>query len=155
MAAHELYACERLTTIPGAVYPDNEIKILRIEDTSSGFLSLEPCCGTHVKSTSELGNFYITSIRRNKSYEITAVCGRSAQIAYENQQTMMRSMAELRAKLDTELTVAELKALIATIKGLKCDLGNNSVPFATKESSLNELESLHKRVTMKLREEIR
>lgn len=157
MSAHELYACDRITTVPGVVYPDQGIKILRIEDTSSRFLSLEPCCGTHVKSTSELGFFFITSIRRNKTYEITAVCGQRAQFVHENGQTMMRTMAELCAKLDTELTVAELNALIATIKRLKYDLNNisDAVPFTTKENSLNELERLDKRVNMKLRERMR
>lgn len=157
MSAHELYACDRITTVPGAVYPDQGIKILRIEDTSSGFLSLEPCCGTHVNSTSELENFFITSIRRNKTYEITAVCGQRAQIVHENGQTMMRTMAELRAKLDTELTEAEINAFPATIKRLGRDLRNNvvAVPLKTKEGLLNELKALDKTVIIKLRQAIR
>lgn len=157
LSAHELYACEGITTVPGAVYPDSEIQVLRIEDFSTGFLSLEPCCGTHIKSTSELENFCITSIRSTKSgtFEITAVCGRRAQLVYDNGEILKRTMCELRTKLDTEYTESELRDLLASIKRIKGDLRNNDVPFTIKESALNELETIDKRVNLKLRDSIR
>lgn len=157
LSAHELYACEQMTTVPGAVYPEHHIRVLRIEDVSNGFLSLEPCCGTHVRSTSELENFCITSIRSTKSgtFEFTAVCGRRAQIVYENGTAMLQTLSEIRTKTDTENTEKELRELIAIVKRAKSNLRNNDLPFTIKESAFKELETIDKRVNLKLRESIR
>lgn len=158
LSAPSLYAIERITMMPGAVYPDRGIQVLRIEDPSSdGFLSLEPCCGTHVRSTSELENFCITSNRSTKSgtFEMTAVCGQCAQLVYENGEALMRTMAELRAESGTERAETESRELLAMIKRVKGDLCNHDVPFTIKESALKELETIGKRVNLKLRESIR
>lgn len=157
LSADELYACDGITTVPGIVYPDHGIQALRIEDTSSDFLSLEPCCGTHVKSTSEIENFCITSNRSTKSgtFEITAVCGQRAQQVYENGETLLRTMAEVGEKLNKECTQAEYSELILTIKRMKGDLQGNDVPFTIKASALEELEPMRKRVNLKLRESMR
>lgn len=86
-----------------------------------------------------------------------SLCDRRAQLVYESEETMICTMAELRAKLDTELTEAELNALLATMKQLQQDLRNNTVavPFATKQGLLKELKALDKTLTTKRREAIR
>lgn len=86
-----------------------------------------------------------------------SLCERRAQHVHESGETMMRTIADLRAKLDTELTEGEINALFATIKQLQEDLRNNviAVPIATKKSLLNELAALNKTVTIKQREAIR
>lgn len=157
LSAHELYACDRITTVPGAVYPDRDIQVLRIEDTTNGFSSLEPCCGTHVRTTSELENFCITSIRSTKSgtFEITAVCGQLAQRVYENGEMLKSTMAEIREKVGTELPETELYESITEIKRVKYNLRNNVVPFTIKESALEELEPIDKLMTTKHRKSIR
>lgn len=81
LSAHEFYASDRITVLPGAIYPDHNIRIRRIEKFDNGFASLEPCCGTHVNSTAELECFTITSFKNNKlgTFDITAVCGPTAR----------------------------------------------------------------------------
>lgn len=157
LAAHELYACDRITTVPGAVYPENDIQVLRIEDTPSGFVSLEPCCGTHVRTTSEVENFCITAIRSTKSgtFEITAVCGERAQQVCENGKNALREMEELRAGLQSAQTESELHEIIATIRRMKGSLRDNQVPFTIKESTSKELETIDKPMNVKLRDTIR
>lgn len=157
LSAHELYACDRITTVPGAVYTDRDIQVLRIEDTSNGFISLEPCCGTHVRTTSELENFCFTSIRSTKSgtFEITAVCGQRAQCVYKNGEMLKSILAKIRVKLDTELSETELYESIMEIKRVKGNLNNNDVPFTIKESALEELASIDKLMTTKHRNSIR
>lgn len=138
------------------MYPDNGIQVLRIEDPKNGFLSLEPCCGTHVKSTSELENFCITSIRTvERTFEIKAVCGRNAQLAHENGEALLSTMADLRAKVNTELTETELYELLATIKRVKRDLCDNDVPFTFKKNALEYLETIDRPINLKLRESLR
>lgn len=101
---------------------------------------------------SELGR-----IQKEAKSIFDSLCVRRAKPVHESGETMMRTMAELRAKLDTELTEAELNAFPATIKRLRRDLGNNAVavPLRTKEGLLNELKALDKTVTIKLRQAMR
>lgn len=82
MTPLELYASDQITTVPGTIYPNQNIRVLQIKSDSNKFLTLEPCCGTHVRNTSELGDFCITSIKSTKSITtiFTAVCGQLAKV---------------------------------------------------------------------------
>lgn len=81
MSESEFYAADDITTVPGVTYPDSNIRVLQIRDETINFLSLEPCCGTHVRNTSELQDFCILAHRdlRSGIHEFIAVSGDQAE----------------------------------------------------------------------------
>lgn len=80
MTTHDLYGCDDITIIPGAIYDEQSISVLKI--ATDQLLSMEPCCGTHANNTNELQDFRITTFRagRNRGhFKIEAVCGNLAK----------------------------------------------------------------------------
>lgn len=79
MTGQDLYACDSITIIPGVIYDERSITVLKMEGDQ--LLSMEPCCGTHAKNTNELQDFQITYLRgsRRGLFEIEAVCGNVAK----------------------------------------------------------------------------
>lgn len=66
--------------MPGAVYPDENICVLKVE--TDEIQSMEPCCGTHVRNTKELLGFHIISIKSGRHrdlYRLEAVSGLMAK----------------------------------------------------------------------------
>lgn len=81
LSVQEFYACPNKTVLPGAIYPDDNIRVKRLKHLEENIISIEPCCGTHVNSTSELRSFCITGFKMTKesSFNITAHCGEIAE----------------------------------------------------------------------------
>lgn len=80
MTPYDLYACDSVTLIPGIVYNEQAISVLKIE--SDDLLSMEPCCGTHARNTSELQDFHITVFRARRGrglFKFEAVSGNAAK----------------------------------------------------------------------------
>lgn len=143
--------------MPGAIYPDSGIRIIAIEEPSSKFLSLEPCCGTHIKRTSDLERFCITSIHSTKlrTLEITAVCGRRAETVYQNGLALDALIESLRARVDANLSESQLYELVEDIRQMRGSLYTNDLPFTNKGVATRESETMQKAVNTKLRTMIR
>lgn len=77
VSSQDVYNIANLTIVPGVAYQDVGIRLLKIENKDLDFVSLEPCCGTHAKNTSELQDISITACKKvgRRSHEFTAVCG--------------------------------------------------------------------------------
>lgn len=92
MTTHDLYACDNVTRIPGIVYDDREtIRILKI--ATDDLVSMEPCCGTHVRNTSELENFAVTRFyvgRGRGLFRIEAVTGAAADRVFSKFSNVTR-----------------------------------------------------------------
>lgn len=143
--------------MPGAIYPDSGIRIIAIEEPSSKFLSLEPCCGTHIKRTSDLGRFCIKSIHSTKfrTLEITAVCGRRAETVYQNGLALDALIESLRARVNANLSESQLYELVEDIRQMRGSLYTNELPFTSKGDATRESESMQKAANTKLRIMIR
>lgn len=65
--------------MPGSVYPDENISVLKVK--TDEILSMEPCCGTHVRNTKELHDFHIINFKSGRHrglYRLEAVSGLTA-----------------------------------------------------------------------------
>jgi alanyl-tRNA synthetase len=61
---HQAVSLDGITLVPGESYPDM-ISVIRVaEESGKGeAISLEPCCGTHVRNTADLEEFAILSVK--------------------------------------------------------------------------------------------
>ncbi|VAY88427.1 Alanyl-tRNA synthetase [hydrothermal vent metagenome] len=128
----ELSIDEAKKTNAIAMFGEKYGKTVRV--VSFGDISIEFCCGTHVKSTAQIGSFYITKesgvsagVRR-----IEAVCGKSARTYIKNIiYKMIKLETEVKNK-DLLLGIAKLKEQIKSLKTelkLKDIQNNNQNPL--------------------------
>lgn len=175
LSAHEVYACDNITVVPGAVYTANNIRVKRITAPDFGLVSLEPCCGTHVNSTSELKHFCIVkfSSAKMRAWDILAHCGEAAgevkmantflsreslsilcfppQIR-QNGQELLRSVDELESNAAS--TVADYEKqlhLFGEVKRLRKCFSNHDSPYVVKANCIEKLEKLDKSIGITLR----
>lgn len=61
---HQAVSLDGITLVPGESYPDM-VSVIRIvqESGKDEAISLEPCCGTHVRNTADLEEFAILSVK--------------------------------------------------------------------------------------------
>lgn len=153
LVAHELYCTKNLTTMPGASYPDNGIRVVKVDDNMNEFESIEPCCGTHVKNTGELQEFCFTSfkVNNNQSYDITAVAGHLVQSIRNRNQEMSKSFELLKEKVNNEFnTEDEWESIQSDAIRMKRQLNETQMSYIIKAQILSELENLDKQIrTMK------
>ncbi|KAG4069870.1 hypothetical protein HA402_009577 [Bradysia odoriphaga] len=159
VAAHELYAMSNLTTLPGATYPDNDIRVLRVKDDVNEFESIEPCCGTHASNTSQLEDFRFTSFKVNNSssYQITAVAGRLVEPLKLKEIEFLRDYEKLKEKIcsDPNDRNVELEAMESQLNQLKRQLLDGQLPYITSARVLSEMEKFDKQIRVEHRSLIR
>ncbi|GBM11274.1 Alanine--tRNA ligase, cytoplasmic [Araneus ventricosus] len=70
-------------------------------DDSSALKSVEPCCGTHVKSTGDVGSFVIITHKNTKNKErlIRAVTGKQALVVEKDGQIYDKELSELEERV--------------------------------------------------------
>ena len=61
---HQAVSLDGITLVPGESYPDM-VSVIRVDKESGKgeVVSLEPCCGTHVRNTADLEEFVILSVK--------------------------------------------------------------------------------------------
>lgn len=152
LTAHELYALDNLTTVPGATYPDDGIRVLKVKDLDNDFESIEPCCGTHARSTSELEDFCLTSVKiNNRSYDITAVAGRLVEPMKIREKNFLDSFEIFKRRISSDITnVDEWEAIELEANQIKQQLSESQLPYIATARTLTELEAIDKHIrTMK------
>ncbi|KAJ6633275.1 Alanine--tRNA ligase, mitochondrial [Pseudolycoriella hygida] len=157
LSAHDLYALNNLTTVPGATYPENDIRILRIKDEVNEFESIEPCCGTHAKNTSELEDFCFTYIKVNNSasYDITAVAGRLAESIKQNGKHFLQTYEMFKNKVYLDNDEDGCVALETEASQIKRQLADSPIPYITSSTITSEMETLDKHILAAKRKLIR
>lgn len=95
-----------ITTIPGEVYPNDEIRIIEIEDDGF-FVSREPCCGTHVLNTADIEDFCIISVKSlgRSTASIVAVTGNRATEARKNAMNLLNEISNVQKRLNKEKVI--------------------------------------------------
>lgn len=160
MAAHNLYALDNLTTIPGEVYPDENIRVLRIKNENPHFESIEPCCGTHVRCTGELQDFCVTAFKLNtnsRSYEINAVVGPSVSTIKQNERTIVEKFEKLKQQINnsSEQSQCDWKILESNTTELAKELNAIEMPYTTKARIETEMIELKKHIHLMQRAQLR
>lgn len=148
LMAHDLYAIDNVTIIPGEIYPDENIRVLKISSQTTGFESIEPCCGTHARNTGDLDDFCITTFKWNSngSYDIEATAGVMAKLVKDNGQQFMEKFKDLKRKIEHENPLDEWKKLDAESIQLTKELNEKSLPYAVRSKAMAEMEPIKKHI---------
>lgn len=88
---HEAVAMDGITLLPGEAYPEM-VSLVRVPS-----VSLEPCCGTHVRNTSDLQDFAVLSLKSSGvgSRSVKAVTRSAAADARLRASELERSLSQL------------------------------------------------------------
>jgi alanyl-tRNA synthetase len=94
--SQQLASLDNVTLIPGEVYPESGIRIVEVEGPE-GFLSREPCCGTHVLNTGDIGDFCVISCKSlgRGTASVHAVTGDRAKLAKSNGIELLNNLETL------------------------------------------------------------
>ena len=101
---HQVLSMDGVTLVPGECYPDT-VSVIRVAADADGqantdrVISLEPCCGTHVRNTADLEEFTILSVKSSGigSRSVRAVTRQTAKkclLAAKHLQSQLDSIQE-------------------------------------------------------------
>lgn len=158
LAAHDLYALDNVTKIPGEIYPDENIRVLTMKDQSISFESIEPCCGTHACNTGELEDFCITGFKFNGStrcYAISAIAGRKVFLAREKERDFIQKFDAFKNQLKPDNSEHEWKSHEANAIELLKELERTQMPHITKANILTEIDEIKKNIHSAQRAKLR
>lgn len=158
LMAHDLYALDNVTTIPGEIYPDENIRVLKVNNPIDNFISIEPCCGTHAHSTADLQDFCITAFKfnaSNRSYDIAAIAGKSVSIAKQNEQNFLSKFHPFKSKVNQEQSPDTWKMIEKEAAELSKELIENQMPYVMKAKVLSEMEEIKKSIHLAQRAHLR
>lgn len=101
--SQRLLDVDGVTLIPGEVYPDNEIRLVQVD--CDGFVSREPCCGTHVLCTGDVRDFCVVSCKSlgRSATSIHGVTGNRAVLARRNGQQLLQDVEKLKRTADNNI----------------------------------------------------
>jgi alanyl-tRNA synthetase len=118
--ANKLLELDSVTLVPGEIYPETNLRLIRIAGVV--LKSTELCCGTHAHNTEELIDFTITSFRvtGRGSYLFSAVTGDEAtqvrkmgETVLENVFTIQKDLSSGKQKLsDLETRIQRLRNIL-------------------------------------------
>lgn len=148
---YQFLSMDRMTLIPGEIYPSDNIRLIEI-GKEDDIVSREPCCGTHVENTNDLEGFSIINLKSlgRSTTSIYAVTGEKSKIAEKNGTLIFERVMKLKRNMlnkndNPDLLESELRALR---RELKPDNGNEIplIPYRTKQECLEEIEEIGKNV---------
>ncbi|XP_076268548.1 alanine--tRNA ligase, mitochondrial isoform X1 [Rhynchophorus ferrugineus] len=145
-----LYSYKNITLIPGEVYPDQNIRIIEIDD-GDNFIAREPCCGTHILNTGDIEDFCIVSMKSlgRSTVSLHAVTGTRAKLARQNAQELYDDINVFKKTLSDNLDKPDVldMAVYSLKQRLKFDINDQSIlPLVAKSEILDELNSISKRI---------
>jgi alanyl-tRNA synthetase len=154
-----LLQLDNVTLVPGEIYPETDLRLLRIEAPTLS--SAELCCGTHARNTNELLDFAVTNFRvtGRGSYQFTAVTGKEARLARRTGETMLDNVLTIKTDLavgkqmlsDLEQRTQRLRNLLQNPPAED----NLPVPHLTKLQCLEILGEISRDLKKSSRESLR
>ncbi|KAF5291353.1 hypothetical protein FQA39_LY03504 [Lamprigera yunnana] len=126
----QLLQMDNVICVPGEVYPSTGIRVVEI--SSNDINSREPCCGTHVLNTSDIGDFCFIGLQSlgRSTTSLHAVTGACAEIARKNGDKVLKNVSKW-------VTKVESKGLKTALINIKEDLnysmdGDKILPLTVK-----------------------
>lgn len=158
LMAHDLYALDNVTTIPGELYPDENIRVLKIQSHANHFESIEPCCGTHAHNTGDLEDFCITTFKFNasdRSYDVAAIAGKAVQVARNNGENFLKKFHQFNCKIDQEHSADVWKTIEKEAVELSKELIENQMPYVIKAKAQSQMDDIKKTINLAQRAQLR
>lgn len=145
----ELSRRNDIVTVPGEIYPEDNLRLVSIE--ADRFKSLELCCGTHVRNLNQIEDFSITNVKlvSRGTYQITAVAGASAAKTNAMGRQMKSDVETI--KMDLHAGKLQIENLETRVHRLKSILQqgfqkNFNIPYLTKMECLGILNDISKEI---------
>lgn len=144
-----LQARNDILTIPGEIYPEENLTLLTVNDPK--FQSRELCCGTHVRNVSEIGRFCITSVKlvSRGTYQINAIGGKAAERAQLMGAQMQEDVQTIKQDLESgKQKVENLEARVQRLKNMLQQGFNKefTIPYVIKVQSLEILNAISREI---------
>ncbi|CAH1970486.1 unnamed protein product [Acanthoscelides obtectus] len=156
--SQQLLDFDKITLIPGEIYPENDIKVIEIQNDK--LLSREPCCGTHVLNTGDIGDFCITSVKSlsRSTSAITAVTGDRAKLARASGAELLDEIHAVKTYVSDNIDKPELlEVAISTLKK-QLNFGiedENVLPLSVKQECSEKLDRMSKDIKDVMKENLR
>lgn len=104
-------ALDRITLLPGECYPD-VVSVIRVagQNSNDDAVSLEPCCGTHVRNTADIQEFAVVSARSSGvgSRTVRAVTRSAAIEAISRAKGLEIELTKLEQALQSSAEISRL-----------------------------------------------
>ncbi|XP_069139228.1 alanine--tRNA ligase, cytoplasmic-like [Argopecten irradians] len=136
---------ENIIPLRDEVYPSN-VYVLSIGNSGSdNLMSTELCGGTHVSSTDDIRDFYITSVIRSNqaTKRIYAVTGQYTQQVYETGQRAMDLLLKIKSEIHDKDKAKDLMGCLQELQ----DMSNLNMPKVMRDKVYPELSPLVRRVS--------
>ncbi|XP_059353171.1 alanine--tRNA ligase, mitochondrial-like isoform X2 [Daphnia carinata] len=136
---------DRITLVPGESYPDM-VSVIRIEESGkSEAISLEPCCGTHVRNTADLEDFAILSVKSSGigSRSVRAVTRSVAKQSHHRAEDLQRELNLLEDAVNSNpVESSQLKELDKSLKQFRETINSDDLPVVVTKQLAVRLEKL-------------
>ncbi|XP_017775336.1 PREDICTED: alanine--tRNA ligase, mitochondrial isoform X2 [Nicrophorus vespilloides] len=147
--AQSLLNLDQVTLVPGEVYPEKGIRLIEI--TSNDLLSREPCCGTHVLNTGDIGDFCMVSFKSlgRSTSSLYCVTGPRAKKARETGQELLNHVAQLQKSVNDNIDKPEvLEMAVASLKlHLNYNIEDETImPYLVKEECAEQLSKIGRQI---------
>ena len=136
-----------VVSLPGATYPPHLTLV-----TVPGLAS-EPCCGTHLLSTSDLGPMVVVALRTPGTglRSLRCLTGLEAKAAMEEAERLCGEVARLGEKVELAEGGKDLLALARRMGELKARLQSQDIPLVRGATLLSSLDQQQTRLQASLR----
>lgn len=129
-------------------------------ECGSGFVSREPCCGTHVLNTGDLEDFCIISLKSlgRSTTSLHAVTGDRAKLARKNAEELQEDINIFKKSLDENLDKSDVleMGIISLKQRLNYDVTDDFIlPLVFKYQALEDLNEISGRIKDKSSDKIR
>ncbi|XP_008196000.1 alanine--tRNA ligase, mitochondrial [Tribolium castaneum] len=141
---------DEIILIPGEVYPETGIRVVEVKG-GEGFLSREPCCGTHVLNTSDIEDFCIVSMKSlgRSTTSIHGVTGDRAKVAKSNGTHLLTNLETLEKSVSDNIDKPDVlnMAITSFKKQLNYSVEDeNILPVVVKQQCADILNKISKQI---------
>ncbi|KAK7083654.1 hypothetical protein SK128_015943 [Halocaridina rubra] len=151
----ELLQKSDVALLPGEVYPDNVHVIstkLRLNENCkihgiSHISSTEPCCGTHLLNTGDIGSFCITNVKSSGVglRNIQAVCGKRAAVIEADAERALGELEKWEEHVGRQLASTDTDKINLTAKDLhswRSSIESKLMPYVARTKIMNTVDNL-------------
>ncbi|XP_044751595.1 alanine--tRNA ligase, mitochondrial [Coccinella septempunctata] len=145
--SQKLLEYDDIITVPGEVYPEESLRLVEIKENDE-VISREPCCGTHVFNTSDIGNISIIKMKSlgRSTVSLSAVTGLKSKIATENASEISDEVSMLQKTVSENIDKPDvLNIAVASLRN-KVIASETLMPIYIKQKCLKDLDDISKRV---------
>ncbi|EDW69283.1 alanine--tRNA ligase, mitochondrial [Drosophila virilis] len=143
LSAADVLQQNDITMVPGEVYPEQGLRLIKVQCPELSLSSKELCCGTHVTNTKELSCFCIVNLKQTNRarFAFTAVAGQAAENVLKTAALLRHRVDMLEKQFKTDKLTNATETELQTIRHnmLHSDI---KLPYAFKMDTLDRINEI-------------